>query len=146
MRLSLEEQFKVGIKATLILDSRLCGSRRSPRDVVYSLTLFMHGKSSDQLKLNWYIVRLKKYGLQKYPGLWPIIMGHGNLPWCWRKGDRRNAWSVGLPLKSSLYKQKSRLDATLLSYPGFPYSARGMMRLKMLVVAFEARFVCLQNE
>ena len=31
-------------------------------------------------------------------------------------------------------------------YPGFPYSARGMMRLKMLVVAFEARFVCLQNE
>ena len=31
-----EEQFKVGIKATLILYSRLCGSLRSPRDVVYS--------------------------------------------------------------------------------------------------------------
>ena len=36
IRLSPEEQFKVGIKATLILDSRLCGSLRSPRDVVYS--------------------------------------------------------------------------------------------------------------
>ena len=34
--MSAEWQFKVGSKATLILDSRLCGSLRSPRAVVYS--------------------------------------------------------------------------------------------------------------
>ena len=39
IRLSPEEQFKVGIKATLILDSRLCGSLHSPRDVVYSASI-----------------------------------------------------------------------------------------------------------
>ena len=41
IRLSPEVQFKVGIKATLILDSLLCGSLRSPRNVVYSANL-MH--------------------------------------------------------------------------------------------------------
>ena len=32
------------------------------------VTLSMHRKSADHLKVTWYIVRLKKYGLQKYPG------------------------------------------------------------------------------
>ena len=38
--MSAEWQFKVGSKATLILDSRLCGSLRSPRAVVYSATFW----------------------------------------------------------------------------------------------------------
>ena len=32
------------------------------------VTLSMHRKSADHLKVDWYIVRLKKYGQQKYPG------------------------------------------------------------------------------
>ena len=32
------------------------------------VTLSMHRKSADQLKETWHIVRLKKYGLQKYAG------------------------------------------------------------------------------
>ena len=31
-------------------------------------TLFIHSKSADHLKVTWYIKRLEKYGLQKYPG------------------------------------------------------------------------------
>ena len=32
------------------------------------VTLSMHRKSADHLKVTWSIKRLKKYGLQKYPG------------------------------------------------------------------------------
>ena len=32
------------------------------------VTLSMHRKSADHLKVTWYIVSLKIYGLQKYPG------------------------------------------------------------------------------
>ena len=35
------------------------------------MTLSMHSKSADHLKVTWYIIRLKKYGLHKHPvGRW----------------------------------------------------------------------------
>ena len=40
----------------------------------------------------------------------------------------------------------SSTSVTFIIFPGFLYSARGIMCLKMLVAAFEACFVCLQNE
>ena len=40
IKMSAEWQFKVGTKATLILDSRPCGWLRSPRAIVYSATLY----------------------------------------------------------------------------------------------------------
>ena len=38
LKMSAERQFKVGTKASLILDLRLCGSLRLPRAGVYSAT------------------------------------------------------------------------------------------------------------
>ena len=44
--MSAEWQFEVGTKATLILNSRLCGSLRSPRAVVYSASKYAVIKQS----------------------------------------------------------------------------------------------------
>ena len=40
---------------------------------------------ADHLKVTWYIIRLKKYGLQKYPGGGGVQVGPRSMWYCWRR-------------------------------------------------------------